>query len=208
LIKDYSTPILLALVLVFFSIVIFAGCNQQSPLSSIKFDNTVNHATQKEIRFVQLDLQDHTFNKTISVNEWVTVEEGGKLELEYSGGNKNQVPVYCKNTLKVFEETISEDADLTLSIDSKDFFQGNFDVLFAPHGITFSSPALLTIEIKNADLTGFDPDDLELFYINQQTGQWEEIHCCEIIVDINTGYIKVINAEIAHFSRYAIGEEQ
>ena len=83
------------------------------------------------------------------------------------------------------------------------------DATFYPHGITFSGdkPALLNIGAKNVDLSGVNPNTLRLYYDNEETGQWEEIQTYDIIVKQDEGYVKVINAELWHFSRYAIGAE-
>jgi hypothetical protein len=208
IVKKFNKFLKTSIVLIFvFLMSAVISCSNQEPLSPVSATQDHSVPAPREIRFIQLGMENSSFNKIVSVSDWVTKLNGGELVLEYTWANKNP-EVYCKNILKIIPGTISEDAELSLSIDDKDFFKGDFDVVFQPHGITFSAPALLNIEIKNADLSGFNPDDLEIFYVNSQTGQWEEINCEEIIVKPGTGYIKVVDAEISHFSRYAIGEEQ
>ena len=82
---------------------------------------------------------------------------------------------------------------------------GNIDASFHPHGITFSQPALLNIEAKHIDLSNVDPDAIRMYYVNEETAEWEEIQTYDIIVKQDEGYIKIIDAELHHFSRYAVG---
>ena len=79
---------------------------------------------------------------------------------------------------------------------------------FQPHGIIFSQPAILNLEALGVDFSGVNPDDVDIFYDNPATGQWEPMQRDDIIVDVNLGRIQVINARLDHFSRYAIGDEQ
>jgi hypothetical protein len=83
---------------------------------------------------------------------------------------------------------------------------GEADLVFGPHGTRFSLPALLTIECKNFDLSGINPGDLKFYYVNEN-GQWQEHPAHEIFVDVQWGTIRVVDAQIPHFSRYAIGME-
>ena len=63
---------------------------------------------------------------------------------------------------------------------------------------------LFNIEAKYVDLTGVDPSAVGLYYVNDN-GEWEKMKTKEISVKIDDGIIKIVDAEIPHFSRYAIG---
>ena len=63
---------------------------------------------------------------------------------------------------------------------------------------------MLSVEAKNFDLTGFDPNSIKFYYMNDN-GIWEEYPVYEIFVDVQWGTIRIIGAQIPHFSRYGIG---
>ncbi len=142
----------------------------------------------------------------MEVTGHVTFTGGGELILEYKGienPQDNNGNLYVKSTFKVFSETISEDADLVLTL-FDNLTAGDVDVTFQPHGIVFSQPALLNIEVKDADLSSVDENTIGLYYVNQETGQWESMQTYDITVKKDEGYLKIIDAEIPHFSRYAV----
>ncbi|MCH6566091.1 MAG: hypothetical protein IH811_09490, partial [Proteobacteria bacterium] len=101
---------------------------------------TTELSSKRELNIVKFGNGTVSLKKVVSVSQWVTKQDGGKLSLEYEG-------VEAKITLKVFPGAISEDAELTLNLDDQ-----YLDVTFNPHGITFDPPALLNIEVANLDL--------------------------------------------------------
>lgn len=115
--------------------------------------------------------------------------------------------VNLKITLTVLPETISEDADLTLSVDDQQLV-GNVDVVFTPHGITFSQPALLNIEARGLDLSGVDPSKIDIYCDDTDAGVWEKMERNQVLVDPAAGHIQVIDARIPHFSRYALARSR
>ena len=137
--------------------------------------------------------------KVIPVSQHVSWKDGGELILDYKGFEHNNGNVEVKMTLKVFAETISRDAVLQMGLDDQDFI-----VSFGPHGITFSQPALLNIEAKNLDLSGVNPETVALYYLDSKKGDWEKMDTVEIIVNLEQGYLKFVDSQIHHFSRYAL----
>ncbi len=109
-------------------------------------------------------------------------------------------------TLRILPKTISDDVEVSISLDDQQFI-GNMDVVFQPHGITFSQPAILNIAASGLDLTGMNPNAIDIYYDNTETGQWEKMEREAILVNIVDGAIVVVNALLPHFSRYAIGAE-
>jgi hypothetical protein len=148
-----------------------------------------------------------SLKKMVEVSQWVTREDGGELVLVYEGEDNNNGQVEVKLTLTVLPETISEDAELRLSVDDQELI-ANVDITFGPHGITFSKPALLFIEAKRLDLSNVDPDRIDFYYYSPDTGQWEKMERGELEVKPSEGYIEVKDAEIPHFSRYAMAHSE
>ena len=174
----------------------FNACTEQSPLDSSKTGNG-------ELNFLKIGESVTRLSKKVSTSEFVTYKDGGELIVEYKGIENDNGAVEAKLTLKVFSETISEDAELVMSLDDQ-VLVGNVDVGFEPHGITFSSPALLTIEAKSLDLSGVNPHLINIYYDNPETGEWELMNSYGVIVKTEDGYVKIIDAELPHFSRYAV----
>jgi len=177
----------------------FNACTEKSPMSSQ--DNQA--AETQGLKILKIGDGVTRLNKIVTASQYVTQKGGGELIIDYKGYEHNNGNVTVKMTLKVFNGTISQDAELMMSLDDQGLL-GNVDVTFSPHGITFSRPARLDIEAKNLDLSGVNPDDINIYYDNPETGQWEVMQSYAVIVNEANGYIKVIDAKLPHFSRYAI----
>ena len=140
-----------------------------------------------------------SLKKVVPVSKKVTRKDGGELILDYKGLEHNNGNVEVKMTLKVFAETISRDAVLQMGLDDQ-----NFIMSFGPHGITFSQPALLNIEARNLDFSGVNVETLALYYLDSKTEEWVKLQTAEIIVKQEEGYLKFVDGQIPHFSRYAV----
>ena len=160
-------------------------------------------SSQSGLQFVSLGKGNFSLNKIIEVSEWVTRKDGGELILEYKGEEHNNGDVYVKITLKVFPETVREDTKITLSLDDQ-VLLANVDIVFGPNGTTFNQPALLNIEAKGLDVSGFDPSKIDLYYDIPDIDEWEKMETKEVIVKPEEGYVKTIDGKIHHFSRYAV----
>jgi hypothetical protein len=174
----------LSTLVVFFALVFsFAGCLNESPLAST--DESL--AERSKFKIVPLWKGIPTLAKQVAVSENVTIADGGELLLEYKGEEHKNPGVYCKVSLKIFAGTIDADKKLTMSLDDQ-----YLDLLFGPHGVVFSEPALLNIEAA----------------VDLSIGRWEKMSSTHVVVDKDAGYIKIIDAQIPHFSRYAIGYDE
>ncbi len=198
---------LFALVLTAGLVLNFGGCTKKSPLTP-----EVNRtSSQSELHFISLGQKSPSLSKITKVlmetTENVTYKDGGELIIDYQGDEDEDEDadgdVLVKTTFRVFSETISQNARLVLRMTDA-LLSGEVDVSFQPHGITFSLPGLLNSEAKNIDLLGVNPNNIGIYYVNEDTGEWEKMQTYDIIVKKNEGYLKIINAEIPHFSRYAV----
>ncbi|MFQ5754363.1 MAG: hypothetical protein ACE5HI_20475 [bacterium] len=179
-------------------LLLLAGCMKHSPVAPD--DTLLSHGN--ELHFIPIGKGNPALMKVIRVSQLVTREDGGKLVLKFKAPDKKE-PVEVKLVLKVLPESISEDTELSLSIDDEKLI-ANVDITFAPHGITFSKPALLSIDAKRLDLSNTDEGHYDFYYYNPDTGLWERIETKKIKVNLNKGEIEVKDARIPHFSRYAV----
>ena len=73
--------------------------------------------------------------------------------------------------------------------------------------IDMSKPNLRSLDwsaLKDIDLTAIGDRPVGVYYDNQETGQWELMESEETSVSIKEGKLKIKNALIPHFSRYAV----
>ena len=190
---------IIAMTLIAGLILNFGGCMNSSPVAP----EANSSSSQSGLQFVSLGKGDLSLNKIIQVSALITVKDGGELILKFKPRKKKE-SVEVKLVLKVFPESISEDTELTLSIDDS-LLIANVDMTFGPHGITFSKAALLSIDANRLDLAEVESKkDINLYYYNPDTDQWELVTVKKIKVDLNDGKIKVKDAQIPHFSRYAV----
>ncbi|MCH7755890.1 hypothetical protein IH970_12310 [candidate division KSB1 bacterium] len=78
-----------------------------------------------------------------------------------------------------------------------------FDMEFGPDGTVFANPALLNIIAVNLNLKKVNLETLGIYYDNPETGQWQKIDSENVVVDKEHGFLRIRNAQIPHFSRYA-----
>ena len=143
-----------------------------------------------------------SLKKTITVTKYIDEDGGGVLQLQYKIDTETgQVKVRIK--LKIHRDSIDDDAEICMTVDDETFL-ADLDVLFGPSGLDFERPADLDVDIDNIDLTGVDPSNVNLYYENKETGDWEIMNCKKVQVDVENGKIKVQKGELPHFSRYAL----
>ena len=180
----------------------FSGCDQQNnviaPDSNAQSERpTAVAADGKTIHFIGFN-ENHrsSLNKIYTVEKYITKKHGGKLEISTSD---------AYFSLDIPSKSIDNDKFVSMKYDDLNFL-GFTDVVFGPHGTQFSKPALLNVSLQNMDLTGINPDKVALYYVNDN-GQWEKMVVESITVDLITGTVIVLNAQINHFSRYAVASD-
>ncbi len=125
----------------------------------------------------------------------------GDRQDEYSYNNAGGG---VKINLNILPYSITKNAYISITTDDE-YLLGDVYLTFGPHGTLFDPPAILNFEVSGLNLSGIDPDLVDIFYVNPSTSLWEPMPRTSIIVNIETGYINVVDAEFSHFSRYAIG---
>ncbi|MCG8605817.1 hypothetical protein MJD09_12570 [bacterium] len=160
-----------------------------------------------ELNFLTFGEINSSLNKKATVKKFIRKKRGGTLRLEHEYDVKNG-EVEVEISLKIPPGALDEDKNLMLTIDDEKFL-GEFDVVFSKHGTVFNKPAILNIdiEIEDIDLSHVNFEDLDIYYDNQESGEWERMSrdAVRVNVDDDEVTIKVKNAKIPHFSRYAVG---
>jgi len=113
---------------------------------------------------------------------------------------------FAEVSLDILPGAVDADVEIEVNLETTELV-GGVAMTFSPHGTVFNTPAILNIEAHGVDFTGVDPNAIDIFYDNQETGQWEPMPRDQIIVDVISGIIRVINAQLPHFSRYALAAD-
>ena len=145
-------------------------------------------------RIYQINLQPSDRDIVLSVQKGQRLDESS---YNNAGGG-------LKISLTIPPYSIDENTYLSMSTDDE-YLMGSVYMTFGPHGTLFSPPALLDFKVSGLDLTGIDPDLVDIYYDNEDAGVWELMPSRSKIVNTEAGYIEVEDAEFSHFSRYAIG---
>ncbi len=186
----------------------FNACTEQSPLQHSETGKKLNFLSLDDLPF--LDKGDGRSPEGRTVSTTVTRRAGGRLRMAFQ---KRAELVEFENTtavvtLDILPHSVNNRTEISLTARMmKAIVFGNIDMEYAPHGLVFNRPAILNIRGENLDLSELDPaiiDRFGLYYIDQETGQWEEMETDEIYINIATGVIRIVKARLPHFSRYAL----
>ena len=187
-------------------LVILVGCNQETPVSALN-DNPVPErataisASGKTIQFLAFaDTRAATLSKSTTVQKYISRPNGGYLYLYQNHGG-----IEAEFRLDVLPGAIDFSKTISMTFDDENY-EGFTDIVFGPHGTQFSIPALLDVNVQGLDLTGINPNNVKLYYVNDN-GLWEEMVAASIMVNVNDNNVEIIDAQLPHFSRYAIGAD-
>ena len=182
------------------------GCQQDSTVSGPVEDVTVDRATAvaasgKTIRFLGFgENVNQQFDKSTTKTKYIPKGQGGEFSLSQENNG-----LHVEFKLKVFPQTIDFTKTISMTFDDQNY-EGFTDLVFGPHGTQFSSPAHLNMQAEGLDLSDVDPNNVTLYYVNDN-GVWEEMVVESILIDVDDGKVKIKNAQIPHFSRYALAED-
>ena len=179
----------------------FSACSKDSPIGPDNIDTPL----EQEFQIVSLGQGMPSLAKRISVTKRITSKHGGKLVLKHKWTSSNGNKVEIKVALEIQKDGISEDAELSLTLDDEQFL-GNLDLVFGPHGIVFDKAAELSIKAKGLDLSDFDEKSFGLYY-DTEDGKWEKMTWKKLSVNIRRGEIEIVKAKLPHFSRYALAAQ-
>ncbi len=196
----------------------FNACSEQSPMSS----TDESPFAQDNVQIIDLGDAFTSLDKG-EVKAVVTPEDGGQLVLiKGEAFEDEQEDFEEEGELEIFEEddldileydeesgfivsltvlphSVQDTTELSLIMDKK-----SFDMEFGPAGTVFSKPALLNIIAVNLNLKKVNLETLAIYYHNTETGQWQKIDSGDVILDTEHGFLRIRDAQIPHFSRYAV----
>ena len=108
--------------------------------------------------------------------------------------------VHTYSSISFAPGCVPEDVTISMEIDDETGVS-----TFQPH-LVFNTPAILNQTFTGLDLTGLDPNNIQLSYLALD-GTYEVMEYDQLIVDVETGTITVVNGKIPHFSRYGYNDD-
>jgi hypothetical protein len=112
---------------------------------------------------------------------WILSEDGGQLSLP-------------DVVLDVPANAVSKDTLFSILIPDA----GVFFCEFGTSGLVFATPVRVTMSYSEADLNGVDESTIRIAYLNESSGNWEDLQCD--VDPVN----KIVVAYMDHFSRYGL----
>lgn len=171
------------------------SCSQET----LPVNPSANDLQSGNLEFLSFGTSSQSLQKKIIQSEFIERKKGGTLHLKYK---TDDLKIDIK--LKIHKDSIQDDSKFLMNIDSEQFL-ANLDVVFGPHGTQFSIPADLNIEVEGLDLSELNSEEtIDVYYDNQEAGQWEKMVSEDIKIDFKKGKIKIKKAKLPHFSRYAV----
>ena len=208
--KSFSRTIFILLFSLAVSLLFFSCENSNPIFVNNSTADTAENSSQagqtvdgKTLKFISLgSMEQQGLNKTVAVEKYIVKLKGGNLEMEYESTNGK---VHAAFYLSVPQNAIDHSKWIGMTFDDQNN-AGITDIVFSPHGTQYSSPALFSLKTEGLDLSGVDPDNVKLYYVNEN-GLWDVMVCDKIIVDPSKGFVYVSNAQLPHFSRYALAAD-
>jgi hypothetical protein len=183
------------------------GCSQQNnPVENSREVNTTSEllpivatgTNSADPIFIQLPEYDRVVGAT-EFTQTINAALGGAIKVKimyYLGVNK---VASLSAQIKFPAGALNQNTNVTIKMDPETM---GFE--FLPHGITFNTPALLTVDSYGYDLTGFTNKNNDLFYIDN--GMWTESYQGRLVkVFPHNGKLMVNDIQLRHFSQYAFG---
>lgn len=171
----------------------FSGCMQESNITG-----PVNHANKNQAKTIIMlpSKADLNVENVFSTSDDISGYVGGEIHLvkSYVSNSGQTVTVDCKLTVPA-NNSFSGTRDITMEVSNE------AGVDFYP-SMTFNQPVILNYTITGLDLTGVDPNDVGFYYVDTN-GNLTATENDGVSVDVSTGTLKVFNAELPHFSRWA-----
>ena len=179
-------------------VLIFTSCQNESNLVNTENSGTRLNSSNEPNWIGLPKAKEAKLQKIHSVNEFITVADGGELVITdtYLSTNGNTVEVY--SSLKFDPGCVKQNGNISMELDDETGVS-----TFLPAQV-FNFPAIINQRITGFDLSNVNIDDIGFYYIKTD-GTFEEMQYDDLIIDVQTGTIEIVNARIPHFSRYGIG---
>ena len=170
--------------------IVFWGCSESTSLIGPEKAEVQNS-------FLKVDYNNSTTlmkKKTVN-SKLIDGKKGGKLKIDLKMGE-----VKAKGNLKFKKNSFSGPQNITVDLA---FADGEAALEFGPKDLDIDPAALLTVKITGIHFVDEDTaENFGFFYLDEDSNRFEVVDYKKIIINKKHGWIKVVNAELTHFSRY------
>jgi hypothetical protein len=174
-------------------LLLFAGCTQESNITDPL--NGIYDSQAKTIIMLPAKA-DMNVEDVFSSSEDINGVSGGEIHLvkSYLASNGQTVNIDCRLTVPA-NLSFDDFRNITMQVG------GQAAVDFYP-SMTFDSPVILNFTVTGLDLSGINPNNVGFFYVDQNGNLAPTVND-GVSVNLATGTLTVVNAQLPHFSRWA-----
>jgi hypothetical protein len=170
------------------TLLFFSGCDQVTEINAPQ-ERVLNKQLINLPQRVGLGVETQTYwQEIVGAN-------GGEFQQTYSYQDSSGSTVSQFSKLEFFPGAFTGTENISMT-----FNTGGAAMELCP-AMQFQAAVKYTYEITGVDLTGVNPNTLEFVYIDA-SGNMYTVDYDDVIMDANTGMLKVVNAVLPHFSRY------
>ncbi len=167
----------------------FTGCMQES--------NITGPVNQPHTLIMLPAKADMNIENAFSTTQTINGSAGGNIHLynSYQDASGQTITIDCNLTVPANNYSFSNTRNITMQVNDV------AGVDFYP-SMTFNQPVILNLTITGLDLTGINPQDVGFYYVDTN-GNFIPTVNDGVTADLNSGTLKVENAKLFHFSRWA-----
>ena len=173
------------------AILVFFGCNEQTEINS-----PVEGSSSQQLKLISLPTPTGLTVESLFIqNMLIDGDIGGTFQAEFSyeGGPNGLVTI--GSDMEFLPGAFAGTVDISQSFNTE-----TAAVTFGP-SMQFSVAVKYSLTITGLDLTGVNPNTLDFVYIAAD-GTIYDCKYDSVTMDLNTGTLSVVDAELNHFSRY------
>jgi hypothetical protein len=166
------------------AIIVSTGCsNNSSPM----------HSSTQNVQILERPQGPNSKPAALITSAWITADAGALLEV-------GDVSIGI-TTLDIPAGAVDDSTLITMDATTS----GPIFVDLGPHGTDFNAGSLpiLQISFQGADLSGIDPNTINIYYNNVAESTWDPVE-----VSVANPTEATVTAPLAHFSQYAPGSEE
>ncbi|MBU2492023.1 MAG: hypothetical protein KJ571_05305 [Bacteroidetes bacterium] len=180
------------------SIILFSACQNDSQITGPQSTEFQKAQTYEPLWIGLPQAADISLHKKFWKEKKFKAKDGGELVIDVTYTTRKNTEVVAYSSIYFPPKSLKKDCTIGMQIDD------NTGVAeFWPHQ-TFNEPAILNQTFIGLDLSGIDVTQIKLFYIDKD-GNYEVMEYDQLIIDVESGTIQVINGRIPHFSIYGFG---
>lgn len=175
-------------------LLLFAGCMQEGTITG---PVNVTDNNQAKTIIMLPDKAEMSVEDVYSISRDINGTTGGDLHLvkSYVASNGQTVNIDCQLTIPGNSLSFSDNRNISMEISNE------AGVDFSP-SMTFDQPVILNYTVSGLDLNGINPNKVKFYYVDPD-GNLSPTVNDGVSVNISTGTLTVVNAQLPHFSRWA-----